>query len=186
MSGQGRVPKPDGSRAGHRKGPGRAKPAEVTRVEQRVASAEAPSALSPIAQQIWDMIVADMATLGHLREPDLVLVRGYCAQAGIMIAAEKLIDEYGEMMREPILAKNGDGEAVIVGHRMKQNPAVKMHGEALDRLRMLSNELALNPIARVRGNFMETATAAVAFAVAEHVEKKAIANRARLAGKDEG
>jgi len=173
MSPRGRTPVDNDIRAGHRKAAGRGTALEVLPVESRLMGTTAPPELSAAATEIWDVCIRDMATLGHLREPDLLLLRGYCMTAGIMIEAAACVREFGSMMKEPILAVDiSTGGDVIVGYRLKTNPAVKQHGDALNGLRLLSAELGLNPMARVRGNLMETATGSIALSILADLERE--------------
>lgn len=184
MSPRGRIPDSDREDrgTGHRSGVGRGKQIEVLPVEQKLVGADPPPELSPIAQEIWEICIADMATLGHLRAPDLLLLRGYCETAAIMIEAEACIREYGAMMREPILATDPETlDVTVVGYRLQANPAVKQHGEAVNRLRLLSNEIMLNPLARIRGNLLEVATSSIALDVVNIVSKKLEAIEAKEA-----
>lgn len=144
---------------------------EVAPGKSTTIGAHAPAEFSPVAAGIWDVCIADMALLGHLREPDLILLRGYCETASYMIEAAACVRKYGVMMKEPILAQDPDtGGDVVVGHRLKANPAVKIHGQALNSLRLVSNELGLNPMARVRGNLMDVATSSIAYSIRDRIE----------------
>ena len=173
MSPRGRAPVGNDLRAGHRKAVGQGTALEVLPVDSKLMGAAAPPELSAAATEIWDVCIRDMATLGHLREPDLLLLRGYCVTAGIMIEAAACVREFGSMMKEPILSMDiATGGDVIVGYRLKTNPAVKQHADALNGLRLLSAELGLNPMARVRGNLMETATGSIAFSILADIERE--------------
>ena len=112
-----------------------------------------------------------MAILGHPARARLILLLGYCVTAGIMIEAAACVRAFGSMMKEPILCMDiNSGGDVIVGYRLKTNPAVKQHADALTGLRLLSAELGLNPMARALGNLMETATGSIAFSILADIE----------------
>ena len=157
---------------------------EVAPGKSTTIGAHAPAEFSPVAAGIWDVCIADMALLGHLREPDLILLRGYCETASYMIEAAACVRKYGVMMKEPILALDPDtGGDVVVGHRLKANPALKVHGGALNQLRLVSGDLGLNPMARVRGNLMDVATSSIAHSIRDRIERELDAEDAAAAKK---
>lgn len=184
MSPRGRTP--DQNATGHRARPGQGKALDLPAVEGRLVSAGPPADMcSPVATELWTMLIADMAALGHLREPELALLRGYCEQFAIMVEASADIRENGAMEKEPIIALNpATDEMELVGYKRRPNPAVKVHGDALTRLRLLSNELLLNPLARIRGNLLEVATSSIAASVLEDLEKKLDAADAQAAARE--
>lgn len=184
MSPRGRTP--DQNATGHRARPGQGKALELPPVEGRLVSAGPPANMcSPVAAELWTVLVSDMAALGHLREPELVLLRGYCEQFAIMVEASADIAENGAMEKEPITAMNpATGDMELVGYKRRPNPAVKVHGDSLNRMRLLSNELLLNPLARIRGNLLEVATSSIAASVLEDLEKKLDAADAEAAAKE--
>ena len=182
MSPRGRTPVGKDERAGHRKGVGEGSTLEVVPVESRLIGAEPPPDLSPVAAELWNICVADMAILGHLREPDLMLLRGYCETAGFMVEAAESIKKHGLTMAEPIVAMDiATGADVVIGHRLKVNPALKVHNACFDRLRMASGDLALNPMARVRGNLLEAATSSIALSILTDIEAAVRAKNAAAA-----
>jgi phage terminase small subunit len=168
---KGRMPVPDDDRAGHRAGVGGGEAVEVAVVEPRLARAAPPSDMSPLAQEVWSICIADMAALGHLREPDLFQLRNYAIEVAIAIECEASIEEFGAMMKEPILAYSHElGANEIVGWKLKANPACRLHREASNVVRLLAGELALTPLARIRGNLMQIATASIALGIRKDLE----------------
>lgn len=168
---RGRIPKDDAERAGHRPGVGEGEQIEVLPVESRLIGASAPADLSPLATEVWDICVADMVALGHLREPDLLQLRNYAVEVAIAIEAEATIAEFGAMMKEPIIV-NGDDGPELVGYKLKTNPACKLHRDAAQSVRLLASDLALTPIARIRGNLMAAATASIALGIKDELESE--------------
>lgn len=173
---KGRVPKPGDERAGHRSGVGEGKQIEVLPVESRLVEARAPEDLSPLATEVWNICVSDMAELGHLRAPDLLQVRNYAVEVAIAIECEAAIAEFGAVMKDPILAWDDTiGANKVVGWRLKKNPAAQLHREASNAVRLMGSDLALTPIARIRGNLMSAVTASVAMSIKGDLEKETAA-----------
>ena len=171
MSRGGRTPVPNDERAGHRGGVGEGNTIEVLPVERRLVGAIPPEDMSPLAREVWSICVTDMAVLGHLREPDLFQLRNYAVEVAIAIECEASIQEFGAMMKEPIVAWSVELQAdEMVGWKLKANPACKLHREASNVVRLLAGELALTPLARIRGNLMQAATASIALGIRDELE----------------
>lgn len=182
MTTKGRARKDDDMRAGHRAAVGQGEAIEVTPVESRLIGVEPPGGLPPLACEVWRICVTDMAKLGHLREPDLIPLRGYCVAVAVMFETEATIEEFGAMMKEPILAWSHELQAnEMVGWKLKANPAVKQHREQLAAVRLVSAELALTPIARIRGNLMAAATTSLALGVVKEIDADLAAEDAAVA-----
>jgi phage terminase small subunit len=172
---RGRIPKPDEERAGHRAGVGEGEAVEVVPVADELLTARPPEDLSPLAAEVWTICVTDMATLGHLRDPDLIQVRNYAVEVAIAIECEATIAEFGAVMKEPITAWSDDvQENVVVGWKLKKNPACQLHREASNAVRLMAADLALTPIARIRGNLMSAVTASVAMSIKDDLERDVI------------
>jgi phage terminase small subunit len=186
---RGRVPVADEDRAGHRAGVGQGEAIEVSPIDSRLIGIEPPEDMSPLAREVWKVCVADMAVLGHLREPDLFQLRNYATEVAIAIECEASIQEFGAMMKEPILVYSQElGAEEMVGWKLKPNPACKLHREASNVVRLLATELALTPLARIRGNLMAAATASIALGIRASLEsdldeEDAIAKAARAPRK---
>jgi phage terminase small subunit len=181
MSRGGRTPVPDDERAGHRGGVGEGSAIEVLPVERRLVTASPPEDMPPLAREVWSICVTDMAVLGHLREPDLFQLRNYAVEVAIAIECEASIQEFGAMMKEPIVAWSAELQAEeMVGWKLKANPACKLHREASNVVRLLAGELALTPLARIRGNLMQAATASIALGIRDDLEAGLAAEDAAL------
>lgn len=169
---RGRPPKDDAERAGHRPGIGEGESVEVAPVERRLVEARPPEDLSPLAAEVWTICVSDMVALGHLRGPDLLQVRNYAVEVAIAVECEAAIAEFGAVMKEPILAWSEElGGNEVVGWRLKKNPACQLHREASNAVRLMAADLALTPIARIRGNLMSAVTASVAMSIKDDLER---------------
>jgi phage terminase small subunit len=190
---RGRPPKDDAERAGHRPGIGEGESVEVAPVERRLVEARPPEDLSPLAAEVWTICVTDMVALGHLRGPDLLQVRNYAVEVAIAVECEAAIAEFGAVMKEPILAWSDELQAnEVVGWRLKKNPACQLHREASNAVRLMAADLALTPIARIRGNLMSAVTASVALSIKDDLERdlandekaaRAAARRSKQAAK---
>lgn len=169
---RGRPPKDDAERAGHRPGIGEGQSVEVAPVERQLVEVKPPKDLSPLAAEVWQICVTDMVALGHLRGPDLLQVRNYAVEVAIAVECEAAIAEFGAVMKEPILAWSDELEAnAVVGWRLKKNPACQLHREASNAVRLMAADLALTPIARIRGNLMSAVTASVAMSIKDDLER---------------
>ena len=139
-----------------------------------------PSGLGGLQREIWDMCVQEMAAQGKVRASDLILLVGYCSAAAYMIEAHACIHEHGVMMKAPILARDFEtGSDVLVGWRLKPNPALKVALAAMNALRLTSEVLLLSPAARIRFGNEDIARASLTDEMREHLEKKANAHLAR-------
>jgi hypothetical protein len=117
-----------------------------------------------------------MAMLGQLREPDLLQIRNYAVEVAIAIECEASITEFGAMMKEPIIVWDaGSQEHVLVGDKLKANPACELHRKASNAVRLMANDLGLTPIARIRGNLMAAVTTSLALSIKEGVERRVAA-----------
>lgn len=171
MSTRGRTRKPEDQRTGHRREVGASDAIEVAPVESHLVGADPPEDLAPLAQEVWRVCVADMARLGHLREPDLLKIREYAVQSAIAIECEAVIAEHGAIMKQPILAWSEElGADEIVGWKLLRNPAAKEHRDAMNSTRLLAAELGLLPMARIRGNLMTAATASIALGIRDALD----------------
>jgi len=179
---RGRPPKDPDARAGHGSA---AEPAEVAIVPAELAIARPPEDLAPLAAEVWQICVTDMAALGHLRDPDLIQVRNYAVEVAIAIECEAVIAEHGAMMKEPVLAWSDElGANEVVAWKLKKNPACQLHREASNAVRLMAADLALTPIARIRGNLMSAVTASVAMSIKTDLERDVIdAEKAERAAK---
>ena len=172
---RGRPPKDDAERAGHRSGIGEGQSVEVAPVERQLVEAMPPKDLSPLAAEVWQICVTDMVALGHLRGPDLLQVRNYAVEVAIAVECEAAIAEFGAVMKEPILAWSEEVQAnEVVGWRLKKNPAAQLHREASNAVRLMAADLALTPIARIRGNLMSAVTASVAMSIKGDLERSVL------------
>lgn len=172
---RGRPPKDDAERAGHRLGIGEGQSVEVAPVERQLVEVRPPEDLSPLAAEVWQICVTDMVALGHLRGPDLLQVRNYAVEVAIAVECEAAIAEFGAIMKEPILAWDNElGTNAVVGWRLKKNPACQLHREASNAVRLMAADLALTPIARIRGNLMSAVTASVAMSIKDDLERKVL------------
>lgn len=172
---RGRPPKDDAERAGHRPGIGEGESVEVAPIESRLVEARPPGDLSPLAAEVWTICVTDMVALGHLRGPDLLQVRNYAVEVAIAVECEAAIAEFGAVMKEPILAWSQEAGAMeVAGWKLKKNPAAQLHREASNAVRLMAADLALTPIARIRGNLMSAVTASVAMSIKDDLEREVL------------
>lgn len=172
---RGRPPKDDAERAGHRPGIGEGQSVEVAPVDRELVEVRPPEDLSPLAAEVWSICVCDMVALGHLRGPDLLQVRNYAVEVAIAVECEATIAEFGAVMKEPILAWSQEfGAMEVAGWRLKKNPACQLHREASNAVRLMAADLALTPIARIRGNLMSAVTASVAMSIKDDLEREVL------------
>lgn len=134
-------------------------------MSSQLATVAPPSDLSEIAAQAWTLCVTEMGANRALREPDLILLRGYCETVDVMEQAAAHVREHGAMMETPVFTRDGDE----IGTRWAPNPAVRQHKDALTTLRLLSEALGLNPIARIRAGLMELAGASMVADIRERL-----------------
>lgn len=155
-----------GEKTGHRKAPGEIESIveSLPPVETSLATREPPDDLPAAAGDAWRICIAEMAGNRHVREPDLLLLRGYVMAIHVHEEATASILKHGALMavyaQDLItgeIVKDSKGDPVVVG--MKPNPAVKVRNDAATQIRYFSDILGLNPLARIRQNLAEIAGA---------------------------
>ncbi len=133
---------------GHRPQTGAGPPAVVYQSPTgAIADIEPPAGMAPVAADVWRSILADMAALRILREVDLPLVRAYCEAAQAHADASAVVADKGVL----VIGPSGP----------MPNPMLRVQKDAAATMRQLSDSLGLNPLARIRGNFMEAATGSI-------------------------
>ena len=110
-----------------------------------------PMWLTGVARQEWDEITPLLDGLGVLYRTDGKAVAAYAVCYARWRQAEKLIEKYGPMVEEPVLAriKSGD-DLVVVGTRLKRNPATIIARDMMQQMRAFLSEFGLTPSARTR------------------------------------
>jgi P27 family predicted phage terminase small subunit len=118
-----------------------------------IASVESPPFATAYAVELWRVCVVEMAANKHLHEPDLAMLRAYVDQCEVHELASADVRERGVLLKIDVY----DAEGNVVGSKYAPNPAVKMARDAATSMRLLSDVLGLNPLARVRSNLMDAA-----------------------------
>jgi P27 family predicted phage terminase small subunit len=81
---------------------------------------EMPWYLTPEAKEEWDRIVPALAAIpGLLKTIHGTALASYCMAFARWIEAEELITQYGAVVKEPVLSRDG----TYLGDRIRRNPA---------------------------------------------------------------
>lgn len=171
MSPKGRPPADEDLRAGHRRKVGDDDALDLPDVDARIVHVAPPETLWPLAAEVWSDYVDELVALKLLHRTDLARLRELCVQTAIGIECEATLEEFGSMMKEPIVVYSKEAEAdEIVGWKLKRNPAAKEHREATASARLVAAELGLTPLARLRGHLMEAQAASYVFGIGETID----------------
>jgi P27 family predicted phage terminase small subunit len=106
----------------------------------------APSYLTPDAAEEWRRIVPELERIGVLTQVDGTALASYCMAFSRWVQAEKEITQYGVVIKEPILDKQGG----YVGDRLKKNPACTAAMACQKEMRALMSLFGLDPSSRTR------------------------------------
>jgi P27 family predicted phage terminase small subunit len=100
-----------------------------------------PGDLPQSAHEAWRTCVEEMAANRQLRASDLVLLRAYVEAIYVHVEASAKVHKYGIMVAGP------NGPAA--------NPMIRVQDNAARTIRLLSENLGLNPMVRIRAGLME-------------------------------
>jgi P27 family predicted phage terminase small subunit len=145
---------------GHR--PSQPKPAlpDVVPAADAVCGFSPPGDLPDVARQAWEVCVAEMGGNRHLRESDLILVKSYVEAVWVHAEASAKVHEFGVLVAGP--------------HGPIPNPMIRVQDNAARTIRLLSENLGLNPVARIRAGIMEVAGASLVLDIRERLVREIV------------
>ncbi|MGE5500504.1 MAG: P27 family phage terminase small subunit [Ignavibacteriales bacterium] len=156
---KGRPKDPAAARRGTGRKPAKAAPpAVIEPAAVEVCGFEPPADLPEVAQQAWTLCVEEMQANRQLRESDLILLRAYVEAVYIHAEASAKIHEFGVLVAGP--------------KGPMPNPMIRVQDNAARTIRLLSENLGLNPIARIRAGIMEIAGASMVMDIRERLVKQ--------------
>ena len=135
-------------------------PAVVDKKTAAVCSWPAPEELADVAKEAWAVCVNEMQGNRHLRESDLIMLRAYVEAVFVHAEASAKVREFGVL----VSGKNGP----------MPNPMIRVQDNAARTIRLLSENLGLNPIARIRAGIMEIAGTAMVMDIRERLVKEIV------------
>jgi P27 family predicted phage terminase small subunit len=156
---KGRPKDPTAARRGTgRKPPEPALPAVIDPAE--VCALVPPEDLEGVARDAWRVCVAEMQANRQLREADLIMLRAYVEAVHVHAEATAKIHEFGVLVASP--------------RGPIPNPMIRVQDNAARTIRLLSENLGLNPIARIRAGIMEVAGASMVLDIRERLVREIV------------
>jgi P27 family predicted phage terminase small subunit len=119
---------------------------------------EAPADLPEVARQAWELCVAEMGANRQLRASDLVLLRAYVEAVFVHAEASAKVHEFGVLVASP--------------RGPVPNPMIRVQDNAARTIRLLSENLGLNPMARIRAGIMEIAGASMVLELRQNLVRE--------------
>lgn len=156
---KGRPKDPSAQRRGTgRKEPPAAPPAIVAHGEP--CGIAPPADLEGAAREAWEVCAAEMAGNRQLRPADLILLKAYVEAVHVHAEATAKVHEFG------VLVASARGPI--------PNPMLKVQDNAARTIRLLSENLGLNPIARIRAGIMEAAGVSMALDIRKQLVEQLV------------
>lgn len=110
-----------------------------------------PMWLTGIARQEWDEIAPQLDAMGVLYMTDGKALSAYCVCYARWRQAERIVEKLGLQVEEQVLARiKPGGDLVVVGTRLKRNPATIIAREMMQQMRAFLGEFGMTPSARTR------------------------------------
>jgi P27 family predicted phage terminase small subunit len=103
-----------------------------------------PDWLHPLAKQEWKRIVAEFKHLDLLKATDQAALAAYCVAYARWRTAEEIVEQEGQMIKEPILTRSGN----VTGYRWKKHPAVAVAKDERAAMLTAGRLFGLNPSSR--------------------------------------
>ena len=160
---KGRPKDPGAQRRGTgRKPAAAAPPATLPAVVEPAESCgvQAPADLEGVAREAWEICVREMTGNRQLRESDLILLKAYVEAVHVHAEATAKVHEFGVLVASP--------------RGPIPNPMIKVQDNAARTIRLLSENLGLNPISRIRAGIMEVAGASMVLDIRERLVKEIV------------
>lgn len=101
-----------------------------------LAAVRPPAWLGKHARAEWRKVAPILTARRILTETDLTSLAHYCAAAGLVREAQKIIDR--------------EGMVTMTERGLRAHPAVRIQSDAMTRARLLAAELGLTPVSRNR------------------------------------
>ena len=154
---RGRPKDPSAARRGTGRKPPEAAPPAVLD-PSRACELVPPADLEGVALDAWRVCAAEMHANRQLREADLVLLRAYVEAVHVHAEATAKVHEFGVLVASP--------------RGPVPNPMIRVADNAARTIRLLSENLGLNPIARIRAGIMEVAGASMVLDIRERLVRE--------------
>lgn len=156
---KGRPKDPTAAKRGTgRKEPAAAPPAVIDPAD--VCEIVPPEDLEGVALEAWKVCTAEMLGNRQLRESDLIMLRAYVEAVHVHAEATAKIHEFGVLVASP--------------RGPIPNPMIKVQDNAARTIRLLSENLGLNPMSRIRAGIMEVAGASMVLDIRERLVKEIV------------
>lgn len=109
-----------------------------------------PSFLTKDAKKAWKTLVPILEEMGVLSTADGNALAGMCQCYSRWKQAEAEIDLRGITVQEPITGRDDSGDTIILGYKIKKNPACNISKEMLQQFRSFATLFGLDPSSRSR------------------------------------
>lgn len=155
---RGRPKDPARARRGTGNRPASTPPAAPATLPGGIVGYEAPPDLPDVARRAWELCVAEMGANRQLRASDLVLLRAYVEAVYVHAEASAKVHEFGVLVSSP--------------RGPIPNPMIRVADNAARTIRLLSENLGLNPMARIRAGIMEIAGASMVLELRQNLVRE--------------
>lgn len=145
-----------------KRGTGRKRKAAPPAVLEPAAlcTCEPPDDLPEVARDAWRICVDEMGSNRQLREADLILLKAFVEAVHVHAEASAKVHEFGVLVASP--------------RGPIPNPMIKVQDNAARTIRLLSENLGLGPLTRIRAGIMEAAGASLVMDIRERLVKKIV------------
>ena len=110
-----------------------------------------PAWLNAGAKTEWNRILTNLEALNMLRSVDSSALAAYCQSYSRWSAAEQILDDEGQTVKEPVVNKAGK----VVGQKIRRHPAVGIAKDALASMLRASALFGFDPSSRSRIHLTE-------------------------------
>ena len=108
-----------------------------------------PAGLSEAAAAEWHAMIPCLRMMGILTPVDRAALAGYCYAYDIWMLASKDVQEFGVMIKDPVMGRKGTPEEFeVIAYITKKNPAVAVANEALKTMKSYLVEFGMTPSSR--------------------------------------
>lgn len=158
---KGRPKDPGAAKRGTGRKPVKAASPAVIEAAPAVACGPVPPAdLPELVHDAWQTCVAEMTANRQLRESDLILLKAYVEAVYIHAEASAKVHEFGVLVASP--------KGPI------PNPMIRVQDNAARTIRLLSDNLGLNPMSRIKAGIMEVIGASMVMDIRERLVKEIV------------
>lgn len=107
---------------------------------------DCPAHLRGMAAARWAFWKEELEKMRLDSRPDDAMLEGACRHYARAVEADLVIEVSGITVEEPVINREGE----LVGHKIKNHPAIATSNAAWKQVRMFCSEFGLSPVSRTR------------------------------------